>query len=137
MPLLSQITKFLSSLNDISIIRRYIIEAVDSICRDGDLPNADFYISFFRHTTCSVSASVHYNSLKYKATVIVEILTQIVYYLLLLLLLPLLLLLLPLSSSVQTAYHKTGVCNCSISLMKIIYTGAYMILDAQNLHTFS
>ena len=42
-----------------------------------------------------------------------------------------------LSSSVQTAYRKTGVSNRSISYTKIIYTGAYMILDAQNLHTFS
>ena len=35
------------------------------------------------------------------------------------------------------AYPKTGVSNRSISFTKIIYTGAYMILDAQNLHTFS
>ena len=41
-----------------------------------------------------------------------------------------------LSSSVQTAYGETGVSNHSISFMKIIYTGVYMILDAQNLHTF-
>ena len=41
------------------------------------------------------------------------------------------------SSSVQTAYCETGVSNRSTSLMKIIYIGAYMILDAQNLHTFS
>ena len=47
------------------------------------------------------------------------------------------LLLLLLSSSVQTAYLETRVSNRSNSFMKIIYTGAYMILDAQNLHTFS
>ena len=41
------------------------------------------------------------------------------------------------SFSVQTAYCETGVSNHSNSFMKIIYTGAYMILDAQNLHTFS
>ena len=41
------------------------------------------------------------------------------------------------SPSVQTAYHKTGVSNRSNSFTKIIYIGVYMILDAQNLHTFS
>ena len=53
-----------------------IIESVDSICRDGadtpislnksngsELPNADV-LSLFRQTTCSVSASIHYNTLK-------------------------------------------------------------------------
>ena len=40
-------------------------------------------------------------------------------------------------SLVQTAYRETGVSNRSNSFTKIIYTGAYMILDAQNLHTCS
>ena len=47
------------------------------------------------------------------------------------------LLLLLLSSSVPSAYRETGVSNRSNSFTKIIYTGAYMILDVQNLHTFS
>ena len=37
------------------------------------------------------------------------------------------------SSSVQTAYRKTGGSNRFNYFTKIIYTGAYMILDAQNL----
>ena len=56
--------------------------------------------------------------LKYTATVIVGKLkkkTPIVYHHLL---------------SVQTAYCETGVSYRSNSLMKIIYTGAFMILDA-------
>ena len=47
-----------------------IIESVDSICRDGaDTPislnksNGDI-LSLFRETTCSVSASIYYNTLK-------------------------------------------------------------------------
>ena len=131
-----------------------IIELVDSICRDGadtpislnksngsELPNADV-LSLFRQTTCSVSASIHYNTLKvrkiYNYTESRKFVkTRIVHLLLLLLLLFLLLLLLLLSNSVQTAYCETGVSNRSNSFTKIIYTGAYMILDAQNLHTFS
>ena len=127
----------------------YIIESVDSICRDGadtpislnksngsELPNADV-LSLFRQTTCSASASIHYNTLKVRkiysysdSRKFVKI--RIVHHLLLLLLLLLLL-----SNSVQTAYRETGVSNRSNSFTKIIYTGAYMILDAQNLHTFS
>ena len=54
----------------------FIIESVDSICRDGadtpislnksngsELPNADV-LSLFRQTTCSESASIHFNTLK-------------------------------------------------------------------------
>ena len=101
-----------------------------------ELPNADV-LSLLRHTTCSVSASIHYNTLRqrkiysYSDCRKIEK-TPIVHHhhhhLLLLLLL---------SSSVQTAYRETGISNRSISFTKIIYTGAYMILDAQNLHTFS
>ena len=87
-------------------------------------------IGLFRQTTCSASASIHYNTLKLgkiysygDARKIVK--TLIVHHLLLIL------------SSVQTAYRETGVSNRSISFTKIIYTGAYMILDTQNLHTFS
>ena len=125
-----------------------IIESVDSICRDGadtpislnksngsELPNADV-LSLFRQTTCSKSASIHFNTLKVRkiysyseSRKFVKI--RIVHHLLLLLLLLLL------SNSVQTAYGGTGVSNRSNSFTKIIYTGAYMILDAQNLHTFS
>ena len=119
-----------------------IIESVDSICRDGadtpislnknngsELPNADV-LSLFRQTTCSVSASIHYNTLKvrkiYNYTESRKFVkTRIVHHLLLLLLL---------SNSVQTAYRETGVSN---RFTKIIYTGACMILDVQNLHTFS
>ena len=122
----------------------HIIESVDSICRDGadtpislnksnrsELPNADV-LSLFRQTTCSVSASIHYNTLKVRKIYSYSesrkfVKTRIVHHLLLLLL----------SNSVQTAYRKTGVSNRSNSFTKIIYTGAYMILDAQNLHTFS
>ena len=126
-----------------------IIESVDSICRDGadtpislnksngsELPNADV-LSLFRQTTCSASASIHYNTLKVRKIYSYSdsqkfVKTRIVHHLLLLLLLLLLL-----SNSVQTAYRETGVSNRSNSFTKIIYTGAYMILDAQNLHTFS
>ena len=121
----------------------FIIESVDSICRDGadtpislnksngsELPNADV-LSLFRQTTCSESASIHFNTLKVRKIYSYSesrkfVKTRIVHHLLLLL-----------SNSVQTAYRETGVSNCSNSFMKIIYTGAYMILDAQNLHTFS
>ena len=41
------------------------------------------------------------------------------------------------SNSVQTAYHETGISNCSTSFTKTIYNGVYMILDLQNLRTFS
>ena len=41
------------------------------------------------------------------------------------------------SSSVQTVYRETGVSNRANSFTKIIYTGVYMILDTQNLHTYS
>ena len=124
----------------------HIIESVDSICRDGadtpislnksngsELPNADV-LSPFRQTTCSESASIHFNTLKVLKIYSYSesrkfVKTRIVHHLLLLLLL--------LSNSVQTAYRETGVSNRSNSFTKIIYTGAYMILDAQNLHTFS
>ena len=121
------------------------LESVDSICRDGadtpislnksngsELPNADV-LSLFRQTTCSASASIHYNTLKVRKIYSYSdsqkfVKTRIVHHLLLLLLL---------SNSVQTAYRETGVSNRSNSFTKIIYTGAYMILDVQNLHTFS
>ena len=79
---------------------------------------------------------MHYNTLKvrkiYNYTESRKFVkTRIVHHLLLLLLLLLL------SNSVQTAYRETGVSNRSNSFTKIIYTGAYMILDAQKLHTFS
>ena len=73
-----------------------------------ELPNADV-LSLFRHTTCSASASAHYNTLKHRQIFtysdfrIIEK-TPIVHHLLLLL-----------SSSVQTC----------------------MILDTPNLHTSS
>ena len=120
-----------------------IIESVDSICRDGadtpislnksngsELPNADV-LSLFRQTTCSESASTHFNTLKVRKIYSYSesrkfVKTQIVHHHLLLL-----------SNSVQTAYRETGVSNRSNSFTKIIYSGAYMILDAQNLHTFS
>ena len=95
-----------------------------------ELPNAAV-LSHFRHTICSVSASVHYNTLKqcqiYSYSDFRKIEKTPIVHLLLL------------SCSVQTAYGETGVSNCSISFTKIIYTEAYMILevDAQNLHTFS
>ena len=69
-------------------------------------------IGLFRQTTCSASASIHYNTLKMRkiysyddSRKIVKLL--IVHHLLFLL-----------SSSVQTAYRETGVSNRSISLMK-------------------
>ena len=100
----------------------------------SELPNADV-LSLFRQTTCSASASIHYNTLKVRKIYSYSesrkfVKTRIVHLLLLLLLLLL-------SNSVQTAYRETGVSNRSNSFTKIIYTGAYMILDAQNLHTFS
>ena len=122
-------------------LQHHIIESVDSICRDGadtpinlnksngsELANADV-LSLFRQTTCSASASIHFNTLKVRKIYSYSesrkfVKTQIVHHLLL-------------SNSVQTAYCKTGVSNRSNSFTKIIYTGAYMILDAQNLHTFS
>ena len=100
----------------------------------SELPNADV-LSLFRQTTCSASASIHFNTLKVRKIYSYSesrkfVKTQIVHHLLLLLLLLL-------SNSVQTAYRETGVSNRSNSFTKITYTGAYMILDAQNLHTFS
>ena len=96
----------------------------------SELPNVDV-LSLFRQTTCSVSASIHYNTLKVRKIYSYSesrkfVKTRIVHRLLLLL-----------SNSVQTAYRETGVSNRSNSFTKIIYTGAYMILDAQNLRTFS
>ena len=93
-------------------------------------------LSLFRQTTCSESASIHFNTLKIRKIYSYSesrkfVKTRIVHPLLLLLLLLLLF------NSVQTAYRKTGVSNRSNSFTKIIYTGVYMILDAQNLHTFS
>ena len=123
-------------------VESIIIESVDSICRDGadtpislnksngsELPNADI-LSLFRQTTCSESASIHFNTLKVRKIYSYSesrkfVKTRIVHHLLLL------------SNSVQTAYRETGVSNRSNSFTKIIYTGAYMILDAQNLHNFS
>ena len=97
----------------------------------SELPNADV-LSLFRQATCSASASIHFNTLKVRkiygysdSRKIVK--TRIVHHHLLLLL----------SDSVQTAYRETGVSNRSNSFTKVIYTGAYMILGAQNLHTFS
>ena len=87
-------------------------------------------LSLFRQTTCSGSASIHFNTLKVRKIYSYSesrkfVKTWTVHHLLLL------------SNSVQTAYRETGVSNRSNSFTKIIYTGAYMILDAQNLHTFS
>ena len=95
----------------------------------SELPNTDVF-SLFRQTTCSESASIHFNTLKVRKIYSYSesrkfVKTRIVHHLLLLLL----------SNSVQTAYRETGVSNRSNSFTKIIYTGAYMILDAQNLHT--
>ena len=92
----------------------------------SELPNADV-LSLFRQTICSASASIHYNTLKVRKIYSYSesrkfVKTRIVHHLLLLLLL---------SNSVQTAYRETGVSNHSNSFAKIIYTGAYMILDAQ------
>ena len=102
----------------------------------SELPNVDV-LCLFRQTTCSASASVHFNTLKVRKIYSYSefrkfVKTRIVHHLLLnsssssss-------------SSSVQTAYRETGISNRSNSFTKIIYTGAYMILDAQNLHTFS
>ena len=115
-----------------------IIELVDCICRDGaDMPislnkrngsellNADVF-SFLdkQHTLRVLLYTIILSKyVKYKATVILSKLEKT----------PILLL----SSSVQMGYCETGVSNHSNSYMKIIYTGVYMILDAQNLHTFS
>ena len=80
------------------------------------LPNADV-LCLFRQTTCSVSASVHYNTLKvrkiYNYTESWKFVkTRIVHHLLLLLLLLL-------SNSVQTAYRETGVSNRSNSFTAV------------------
>ena len=119
-----------------SSLIRYIIESVDSICRDGadtpislnksigsELPNADV-LSIFRQTTCSASASIHFNTLKVRKIYSYSssesrkfVKTRIVIIILILLLL---------SNSVQTAYRETGVSNRSNSFTKIIYTGAYI-----------
>ena len=86
----------------------------------SELQNADV-LSLFRKTTCSASASIHYNTLKvhkiysYSDSRKIEK-TLIVHHLL--------------SSSVQMAYCESGVSNRSISFTKIIYTGVYMILNA-------
>ena len=94
----------------------------------SELPNVDV-LSLFRQTTCYTSASIHFNTLnlrkiysysesrKFLKTPDCSLLSS--------------------SSSVQTAYCETGISNRSNSFTKIIYTGAYMILDKQNLHTFS
>ena len=68
------------------------------------------------------SSAIHYNTLKvrkiYSYTDSRKIVKMpIVHHLLL-------------SSSVQTAYCETGVSNRSNSFTKIVFTGAYMILDA-------
>ena len=78
-----------------------------------ELPNADV-----SHTTCSASASAHYNTRKiYTHSDFRKIeKTPIVHHLLL-------------SSLVQTAYRETGDSNRSISFTEIIYAGACMILD--------
>ena len=83
----------------------------------SELPNTDV-LSLFRQTTCSASASIHYNTLKVrkihsysesrKFVKTSDCSSS--------------------SSSVQTAYRETGVSNRSNSFTKIIYTGAYMIL---------
>ena len=96
----------------------------------SELSNADV-LSLFRQATCSASASIHYNTLKVRKMYSYSesrkfVKTRIVLHFLLLL-----------SNSVQTACCETGVSNRSNSFTKIIYTGAYMILDEQNLHTFS
>ena len=93
-----------------------------------ELPNADV-LSLFRHTTCSASASAHYNALKNRKTYTYSDFRKIpktpIIHLLLL------------SSSVQTTYREIGDSNCSVSFTKIIYAGACMILDTPNLHTSS
>ena len=75
----------------------FIIESVDSICRDGadtpnslnksngsELPNADI-LCLFRQTTCSASASIHYNTLKiYSYSDSRKIVKTLVHHLLLL-----------------------------------------------------
>ena len=80
-------------------------------------------LSLFRQTTCSVSAPIHYNTLKVRKIYSYSDSRKIVKT-------PIVHLLLLLSSSVQTAYCETGVSNCSNTFTKIVYTGAYMILDA-------
>ena len=79
------------------------------------LPNADV-LSLFRHTTCPASASVHYNTLKERKIYSYSDFPKIEKTLIV---------------------HYLRASNRSISVTKIIYTGAYMILDAQNPHTFS
>ena len=121
------------------------MESVDSIFRDAavgmaptcplslkksnslELPNVDV-LSLFRHTTCSASASAHYNTLKHRTYSDFRKIEKCRLFILLLLLL---------SSSVQMAYRETGDSNCSVSFTKIIYAGACMILDTPNLHTSS
>ena len=95
-----------------------IIESVDSICRDGaDTPISPYKsngsellngcLSFFRQTTCSASASIHYNALKvrkmYSYSNSRKNCKNADCSSLLL------------SSSVQTAYRETGVSNRSNS----------------------
>ena len=90
-----------------------------------ELPNEGI-LSLFKQTTCSASAFIHYNTLKvHKLYSYSDLVINPDYSFFFL------------SSSVQTAYHKTGVSNRSNSFTNIIYTGVYTILDAQNLHTFS
>ena len=122
------------------------IESVDSICRDGaDMPislnkwnglefsNKDV-LSLFRQTTCSTSASIHCNTINVRkihsysdSWKIVKM--PIIHHHHLIILL-------------QFKWFNMKlvlycVRNRSNSFMKIIYTGGYMILNAQNLHTSS
>ena len=81
---------------------------------NGSELNADV-LSLFRRTTCSASASIHYNTLKVRK----------IY-----------------SYSDSLKFVKISIVfflqtDSSNSFMKIIYTGAYMILGAQNRQTFS
>ena len=81
----------------------------------SELPNVDV-LSLFRQTTCSLSASIHYNTLKVRKIYSYSDSQKIVKIVHLL------------SFSFQMAYCETGVSNNSFT--KVIYTGAYMILDA-------
>ena len=86
-------------------------------------PERRCFLSLFRQTACSASASIHFNTLKVRKIYSYSesrkfVKTRIVHHLLL-------------SNSVQTACHETGVSNRSNSFTKITYTGAYMILDTQ------
>ena len=95
----------------------------------SELQNADILI-FFRRSTCSTGAFIHYNTLKVRKIHSYshsDLKRPIVRHL----------------SSVRTTYHETGVNNCSNSFTKIIWSllsvvnyTEYMILDVQNLHTF-